>query len=211
MIPWFIRHKTIFWRLLFGTFFLLMLEITLKYVPINPEAGFLTIKQTEVSRIPAYLPIFYTHVFSSIFVLLSGFTQFNDHFLKTKKQLHRIIGSIYIGVVLLLASPSGLFIGYYANGGLYSKIAFILLSLLWFSFTLRAFISIKNKEVDSHLKFMYRSFALTFSAITLRVWKVILVYLFQPAPMDVYQAIAWLGWVPNIIVIECYLYKRFKS
>ena len=34
---------------------------------------------------------------------------------------------------------------------------------------------------------MMRSFALTFSAITLRLWKVIIVYLFHPAPMDVYQ------------------------
>jgi len=58
---------------------------------------------------------------------------------------------------------------------------------------------------------MYRSFALTLSAITLRLWKVILVYLFQPAPMDVYQIIAWLGWIPNIILIELYLFKKFKS
>ncbi len=58
---------------------------------------------------------------------------------------------------------------------------------------------------------MLRSFALTFSAITLRFWKVILVYLFQPAPMDVYQIIAWLGWIPNLLIVEYYLYNQLKK
>jgi hypothetical protein len=49
---------------------------------------------------------------------------------------------------------------------------------------------------------MYRSYALAVSAITLRLWKVVLVYFFQPNPMDVYEVIAWLGWVPNLILIE---------
>ena len=49
---------------------------------------------------------------------------------------------------------------------------------------------------------MYRSYALAVSAITLRLWKVFLVYFFQPNPMDIYEVIAWLGWVPNLILIE---------
>lgn len=196
--------------MLFGTFFLLMLEITLKYIPINAEAAFLNIKQTEVNQVPAYLPVFYIHVLSSIFALLSGFTQFNDRILKTKKQLHRRVGSLYIVIILLFAAPSGLFIGYYANGGLYSKVSFITLSMLWFWFTFKAFTTIKNKDILLHQKFMYRSFALTFSAITLRFWKVILVYLLHPHPMDLYQTIAWLGWIPNSIIIELYLYNKFK-
>ncbi|MGE8242005.1 MAG: DUF2306 domain-containing protein, partial [Sphingobacterium sp.] len=56
--------------------------------------------------------------------------------------------------------------------------------------------------------FMLRSFALTCSAITLRFWKVILVYLFQPNPMDLYQIIAWLGWVPNLLLIEFIIYRK---
>jgi hypothetical protein len=55
---------------------------------------------------------------------------------------------------------------------------------------------------------MWRSFALTVSAITLRMWKVIIVYLFHPNPMDVYQIIAWMGWIPNIILIEYLITKN---
>nr|WP_262886114.1 DUF2306 domain-containing protein [Flavobacterium phycosphaerae] len=81
------------------------------------------------------------------------------------------------------------------------------MAVLWFYFTLKAFLAIKKGNVNRHKKWMLRSFALAFSAITLRLWKVILVYLFHPAPMDVYQVIAWLGWIPNLIVIEYYIFK----
>jgi uncharacterized membrane protein YozB (DUF420 family) len=121
------------------------------------------------------------------------------------------MGKFYVLIVLFFASPSGLFIGLFANGGLYSKISFVSLAILWFYCTLKGFLYIKSKNIIQHKKFMLRSFALTLSAITLRLWKVILVYLFHPAPMDVYQIIAWLGWIPNIIIIEYYLYKSVKK
>jgi hypothetical protein len=58
---------------------------------------------------------------------------------------------------------------------------------------------------------MLRSFALTLSAITLRIWKVVLVALFQPKPMDVYRWVAWLGWVVNLILIEFIIYKYYQK
>jgi uncharacterized membrane protein YozB (DUF420 family) len=118
------------------------------------------------------------------------------------------MGKFYVVVVLFFAAPSGFFIGLFANGGFYSKLSFIILSILWFWFTLKAFIAIKMRQVITHKAFMLRSFALAFSAITLRLWKVILVYLFHPSPMDVYQIIAWLGWIPNVMLIEFIIFKQ---
>lgn len=192
-------------------FFILMVTITLKYIPFNSKAAFLQIKQTEVLGIKPYLYIFYIHVYSAIFCLIAGFTQFNSFILKNHTRLHRYIGKFYVLIVLILAAPSGFYIGLYANGGLYSKISFVFLSLLWFYFTYKGFIEIKSGRVNSHKNFMLRSFALTFSAITLRLWKVILVYLFHPAPMDLYQLIAWLGWIPNLIFVEFYILKQIKK
>ncbi|MEO8516859.1 MAG: DUF2306 domain-containing protein [Flavobacterium sp.] len=205
------QYRKTLWVALFGYFFILMLQITLKYIPFHSDVAFLNIKQTEVLEVLFYLPIFYTHVLSTIFVLLAGFTQFNSLVLNKYPKIHRSIGKLYVFVVLLLAAPSGFFIGWYANGGLYSKISFVTLSVLWFFFTLKGFLSIKNKQITQHKSYMLRSFALTFSAITLRFWKVILVYLFHPSPMDVYQIIAWLGWVPNILIVEYYIYRNYKS
>ena len=52
---------------------------------------------------------------------------------------------------------------------------------------------------------MYRSYALTLSAITLRAWKWLIINVFETAPMDTYKIVAWLGWVLNLLVIELYL------
>ncbi|UUC45302.1 DUF2306 domain-containing protein [Flavobacterium cerinum] len=190
------------WLLLFSYFGYLMLEITLRYIPFHTDTAFLQIKQQEVTAITSYITFFYIHVYSALFVLLAGYTQFSSSLLERFPKLHRISGKVYAFIVLLLAAPSGIFIGYYANGGLSSQIAFILLGLLWFFFTLKGIIAIRKKAIIAHRNFMLRSFALALSAITLRLWKVILVYLFHPNPMDVYQIIAWLGWIPNLILAE---------
>lgn len=204
-------YKSILWLIVFGYFFVLMLIITLKYIPFSTTIAFLQIKQTEVTETPYYLTFFYIHVYSAIFALVAGFTQFNKYILNQFTMIHRIIGRLYVYVVLFLAAPSGLFIGYYANGGLISKIAFILLSVLWFFYTLQGVFRIKSKKTVAHKSYMYRSFALCFSAVTLRIWKVILVYLFQPQPMDVYQIISWLGWTLNLLIVEIYIYKKMKK
>ncbi|WP_244215312.1 DUF2306 domain-containing protein [Pedobacter miscanthi] len=203
-----ISYKQVAWLLFFAYFFMLMVQITLRYIPFSSEVSFLQIKQTEVSGIKAYLPIFYVHVYSAIFVLLAGFTQFSHKILAQSPKIHRCLGYLYVGFVLLLASPSGIFIGWFANGGLVAKTSFIILGVLWFWFTLKALLLILKGKILAHKKFMYRSFALAASAITLRLWKVILVYLFHPAPMDVYQIIAWLGWIPNLLIAEWLIKKK---
>lgn len=205
------RNISLFFTVLliigFAYFFWLMLTITLEYIPVNPKVSFLMIKQTEVEQRPEYLYFFYTHVYTSIFVLLSGFLAIirKDFGLKS---FHRNMGKVYIFLILLLAAPSGLYMGFFANGGLLSKISFIILGFLWWFSTFKAYQLARQKKFKEHKQWMWRSFAFTLSAITLRMWKVIIVYLFHPNPMDVYQIIAWLGWIPNILLVEYLITKK---
>lgn len=191
----------------FGYFFWLMLKITLEYVPLDPNVSFLMIKQTEVHDRPEYLWFFYTHVYTSIFVLLAGFLAILRKDFRLKN-FHRNAGKIYIFLILLFAAPSGIYMGIFANGGFLSKISFIILGSLWWFFTFKAYQLARQKKFKEHKQWMWRSFALTISALTLRIWKVIIVYLFHPNPMDVYQIIAWLGWIPNILLIEYLITKK---
>ncbi|MDQ1098135.1 MULTISPECIES: DUF2306 domain-containing protein [Chryseobacterium] len=191
----------------FGYFFWLMLQITLEYVPLRTDVSFLMIKQTEVWHRPEYLCFFYTHVYTSIFVLLSGFLSIIRRDFGIKN-FHRNAGKAYIFLILLLAAPSGIYMGIFANGGVFSKIAFVMLGCLWWFSTFRAYRFATQRKFREHKQWMWRSFALTLSAVTLRMWKVIIVYLCHPNPMDVYQIIAWLGWVPNILLIEYLIAKK---
>ncbi len=196
--------------LLYAFFFWLMLKITLQYIPIKNDAAFLAIKQSYIHLIH-YRVAFFVHVFSAIFVLLAGFTQFSKKIRTKFPVIHKRMGWLYVLVTLLLAGPSGFIIGIYANGGISSKIAFCLLSVLWIFFTALSLLKIIKKQVLSHRKWMIRSFALALSAITLRAWKYILVALFHPKPMDVYQIVAWLGWTLNLVIAELIILKQFKN
>jgi uncharacterized membrane protein len=184
-----------------------MLQITLQYIPIDKDVAFLRIKQDYVPMLH-YKLAFFAHVFSAIFVLPAGFTQFSGKLRISYPAVHRFSGWIYIGTTLLLAAPTGFVIGLYANGGLSSRIAFCLLAILWLYFTAMAVVSINKKDYASHERWMVRSFALALSAITLRAWKYVLVALFHPKPMDVYIVVAWLGWVLNLIVAEIIIHKK---
>jgi hypothetical protein len=200
-----------FWLLLFGYSAALMAEITWRYHSLALDANFLLIKQTEIEQLWWYKYAFYAHVCTAIFALPAGFTQFNLYLLKRYPRLHRVIGQSYVLSILWVAAPSGLLIGWVANGGLMAIISFELLAVGWFYFTWRALRCAIQKKFDAHYAYMLRSFVLTCSALTLRFWKLLLVYLFQPNPMDVYQIIAWLGWVPNLLLVEFILYRKSHS
>jgi uncharacterized membrane protein len=178
-----------------------MVEIVAQYIPAGTDTAFLGIKQ-EYIGIPFYLPAFYIHVFTAMLALPAGFTQFSRYVLKRWPSIHRFNGRLYVISILLLGAPSGFIIGLYANGGLASRISFCLLGILWMYFTWQAYAEARKRNIQRHKAFMYRSFALTLSAITLRAWKYVLIGIFHPRPMDVYQLIAWLGWVPNLLIAE---------
>lgn len=189
---------------------LLMARIIGQYIPVGTDTAFLNIKQDYIN-LPYYLPAFYIHVFTALLALPAGFTQFSLFVQQRYAAIHRLNGRIYAYSILLLGGPSGFIIGLYANGGLPSQISFCLLAILWMFFTYKAVHYAVQGRIKEHKWYMYRSFALTLSAITLRAWKYILVILFHPHPMDVYRIIAWLGWTLNLIAAEYFIFKQRKT
>ncbi|MEM9920431.1 MAG: DUF2306 domain-containing protein [Bacteroidota bacterium] len=195
--------------LIYAWFCYLMAGITWQYVPLDLDVAFLRIKQSYIS-LPHYQWAFFLHVYSAMLVLPAGFTQFSTWIRKQHPWLHRGSGWIYASVSVLLAGPSGLIIGWYANGGWSSQLAFCLLAILWMTFSWMAIWRIRQGDVEAHKRWMYRSFALALSAITLRAWKFLIVAFFEPRPMDVYRIVAWLGWVLNLLIAE-WLILRTKQ
>ena len=179
------------------------------YIPYNTDVGFLRIKQQYIG-INHWRIAFFIHVYASMWVLFAGFTQFSKKLLKQNPRLHRTLGYIYVTDVLLITGPAGLVMGFYANGGLWSRIAFVLLAVLWIYFTAMALVKAKQKNFKAHRNYMIRSYALTLSAITLRAWKYGITNTMTIPPMDVYRVVAWLGWVGNLVVAE-YLIRRHQK
>ena len=186
-----------------------MLKIVLVYSSLQMDAGFLLLKQSYI-HIDRWRIAFFIHVFTSMLVLIAGFTQFSKKLLQKRPRLHRTFGYIYVINVLLITGPAALIMSFYANGGIVARIAFVLLSVLWLSFTSIALYKAIKRDFIAHKNFMIRSYALTLSAISLRSWKVIIATFTTIRPMDRYRLIAWLGWVLNLLIAEVIILQQVK-
>ena len=143
----------------------------------------------------------YAHVFASVVALTLGPFQFSSRLRASQIQLHRWSGRAYLGVGVLLGGLSGLYMSFHAFGGVGARLGFGCLALAWLFTGLCAFLAIRRRDVASHRRWMVRNFALTFAAVMLR--------LYLPASMVAgadfglaYSVIAWLCWVPNVVVAE---------
>jgi len=188
----------------------LMASISMAYIPYNTDVGFLRIKQDYIS-IDHWRTAFFIHVYASMWVLFAGFSQFSKTLLRNRPRLHRALGYVYVADILLITGPAGLVMGFYANGGFLSRVAFVALAVLWIFFTAMALIKAKQKDFKAHRNYMIRSYALTLSAITLRAWKYGITNTMTLPPMDVYRVVAWLGWVGNLIVAEYIIRKNGRK
>jgi uncharacterized membrane protein len=187
-------------------FTLLMIRITLPYLSLETDIKFLRIKQWVIHN-PYWKAAFFIHVLSSIFLLITGFTQFYDP-LRKFSTIHRMVGKMYVVIIVFISGPASFVMALYANGGMLSQIAFSLLSILWIFCTVMAWIEIRKGNYIDHGNFMLRSYALTLSALTLRAWKFAIVLIFHPHPIDGYMIVAWLGWIPNLLVAEWLIRRR---
>jgi len=190
-------------------FVILMARITWQYWPARSDAGFLQIKQQYLG-VDHWRIAFWVHVFTSMLTLFAGFTQFSPHVLRKWPKVHRLMGRTYGFTICFVTGPASLIMAMYANGGMTSRIAFCLLAMLWLVTTAMGWRTALTRQWAHHRAWMIRSYALTLSAITLRAWKYLIVLAFEPRPMDVYRIVAWLGFVPNLLVAE-WLIRRIKS
>ena len=142
---------------------------------------------------------FYTHIILGGLALGIGWMQFSNRLRTKRLQLHRTIGKIYV-IAVLLSGVTGLYVGYYATGGWITASGFMSLAVVWLYTTTGSFIAIKNGQVDRHQKLMIYSYACCFGAVTLRIWLPLLIILHEGAFIPAYRIVAWLAWVPNLLV-----------
>jgi uncharacterized membrane protein len=193
--------KRIFWSVVLLFFSFLMIRLTIPYFSFEPDVDFLLTKQAILYN-KIWLTSFYLHIAASPFILLAGVVQFNNYFLKKHKKFHRTIGKAYVLLILLVSAPSGFIMAVYANGGILAKSSFLIISVLWWYFTWKSYDEIKNKNIAAHRNFMIRSYALTLSAITLRIYTFTIPQLVHIPGKELYILVSWLSWVPNLLIAE---------
>ena len=150
-------------------------------------------------------PWLMVHVAGAATALLLGPWQFSSRLRNRLPTLHRWIGRTYV-VSCLVGGAAGFLLALGASTGPMSTIGFGSLAILWIVTTSLAWRRAVQGRFIEHRAWMIRSFALTFAAVTLRLY-LPLIFVFQVGFDDAYRAISFLCWVPNLLVAELYLRK----
>ena len=148
-----------------------------------------------------YPAAIYAHIFGSAVALIIGPFQFWTRLRNERPRLHRWLGRCYLLIGVGIGGSTGLFMAFHAFGGLPAKLGFGVLAVLWLYTGYRAYRAIRARDIAAHRRWMVRNFALTFAAVTLRLYLPTAMasgFVFEPA----YVAVAWLCWVPNLIAAE---------
>ena len=138
--------------------------------------------------------------------LVLGALQVSSTLRSNYLDLHRWLGRIYV-VAVIVSGTGGLVMALESTGGLVTHFGFGMMAVCWLGCTITAYRHIRAGNVVLHRAWMLRSYALTLAAVTLRVY----LPLSQVAGIEfieAYRAIAWLCWVPNLLVVEWFILSR---
>ena len=189
-----------------GWFFFAFFAIAIGLYPLsyyffNMSKGLFSSKPSELLLNIVWKSFFYTHISFGGVALLTGWSQFSKKLRDRKLLLHRRIGKVYVSSVIL-SGVAGLYVACFSTGGLITHFGFGILAFLWLLTTVKAFITIRQGNINAHQNWMIRSYALCFAAVTLRLWIPVFQIIFQMEFNPAYQVISWLCWVPNLMVAE---------
>ena len=167
--------------------------------------GLLSSKSNELLENVLWNTAFYTHIILGGIALLIGWLQFNTKLRLRNISMHRTIGKVYI-VSVLISSLASIGLGFFATGGFVTSSGFICLGIIWFTTTLLAYLKIRNMQIEPHRRLMIYSYAVCFAAVTLRIWLPLLIMIFGDF-IVAYSIVAWLCWVPNLLVAKLIVRK----
>ncbi len=196
-------------KISFGIFAFLAIGVSfypLRYLLTSATIGLLDSKSAELLSNTLWNTGFYTHIVFGGLALLTGWSQFSGSLRRKRMNLHRNLGKFYC-LAVLLSGLAGVYIGFYATGGIVPSIGFVSLGFLWLSSTALAYKAVREKRITDHQKWMILSYAACFAAVTLRLWLPLLIMIFGGF-LTAYKIVAWLCWVPNLFFAVWLVKKR---
>ena len=146
------------------------------------------------------------HLAGGMVAIIVGAFQVNSRLRSKFLNVHRWFGRIYL-VAVLVGGVAALALAWNSFGGPVTHFGFGMLAVCWLGSTAAAYYYIRQRDIQTHRAWMYRSYALTLAAVTLRIY----LPLSQIAGVEfaaAYPAISWMCWVPNLLIVEWFILTR---
>ena len=196
------RHEQSTWSLpmkaawgLMAALVLVLLLWSVRYFTFNPEVYFERQRDVyEAETLGLML-----HIGGMMVAAAMGPFQFIRSFRDRHRKVHRTMGKLYLAGAAV-GGIAGLYMAQFSASGTVSDIGFALLAVFLLITTGMAYLAIRKRRIQEHREWMTRSYALVLAAVTLRIYLPILEGVF--GEQDGYALVAWLCWLPNLIVAE---------
>jgi hypothetical protein len=183
------------------------------YLTLDPARS----RVPQPAGFPLHYPLLVAHVVFGSVAMLTCCFQLWPRFRQRYPTAHRTMGRVYIAGGVIPAGILGLTIGAVSPFGPSIRVSNVMLAILWLTVTIAGFRMARQHRFVEHRRWMIRSFALTMSVITNRMWAVVWFIVLTPqlsttfggSEMLMVQTIAglsgWLGWVIPLIFAEWWL------
>ena len=147
--------------------------------------------------------ILVAHIISAIPALMVGIFGFSTRLRVASVRAHRWLGTTYC-VAIWISASLGVMLAIANQHGLLAKAGFTLLGVAWFATTYFAYTAARSKNIQSHRRWMFRSFALTLAVVSIRP-----MFIYGPlwgmSQSEWYVLLTWICWVPNLVLAELYI------
>lgn len=143
------------------------------------------------------------HFIGGAIAIVVGALQFSTRIRTRFIVLHRYMGKTYV-VAILFSGIAGFILAINSVAGPFAQIGFALMALTWLITTGYGYVAVRRKQISGHKQWMMRSYSVTLAGITLRLYLGVGLAAGLSFP-DIYPYLAWLCWVPNLVLMELYL------
>jgi len=169
------------------------------YIPPNFESDFLQGRQQYFFG--SYQWAFYTHIVSGPCSLIFGLILVSKQFRLRFAKWHRYLGRIQVACVLLLVTPSGLWMAWYAETGVIAGTGFAALAVVTGMCVALGWRSAVKRRFAEHQCWMLRCFILLCSAVVLRVIGGLTIVTGVESEWA-YPLAAWTSWLLPLMAYE---------
>lgn len=166
-------------------------------------AGVLTVLGIEFALplpTPSYRAALATHILAGVVALATMPFQFSVKLRRRNPRLHRALGRVSLAGIAI-GGAAALAAVALSPSSLVARAGFAGMAIAWLTTAWFAWRHAVRRRFKLHRAWVFRAFAVTLAAVTLRIELPILIAIFQgfePA----YDVVAWLSWVPNLVVAE---------
>jgi uncharacterized membrane protein len=158
--------------------------------------------ELRLNMLHAPIP-FVLHTTFGGLALLLGPWQFIGRLRRRYFRAHRRMGRCYV-LCCLIAGVAAYPVAFGTLAGPVAAWGFSGMATAWLATTLLAFVAIRRGRVAEHRRWMVLSFALTLSAVTLRV-SLLVPFFFWLEVMPIYRVTAWTSWIGNLLIALVWL------